>query len=132
MVTDQIADLLTRIRNALIAGHPSVTVPASRKKERILDLLVREGYLASFEQAEDASGKPVLKAQLRYDKRGGPVIREITRISSPGKRIYVNKDSIPKHKGGLGLVVVSTSRGLLSDSEARREGVGGELVCSVF
>jgi small subunit ribosomal protein S8 len=132
MVTDQIADLLTRIRNALMAGHPSVAVPASKSKERILELLIAEGYIANVERGEDEAGKPQLKASLRYDNRGAPVIREITRISKPGKRIYVGKDDIPRSKGGLGIVVVSTSKGILSDQEARKEGIGGELICSVF
>ena len=132
MVTDQIADLLTRIRNALLAGHPVAYSPASTKKERILDLLTAEGYIAGFEKGEDANGKPQLAIKLRYDKRGAPVIRELKRISKPGKRIYVGKDEVPRNRGGLGMLVVSTSKGVVSDKEARKEGVGGELICSVF
>ncbi len=132
MVTDQIADLLTRIRNAHTAGHPSVVIPASREKERLLNLLVEEGFLASVESLKDDADKPVLKAHLRYDDKGLPVIRELKRMSKPGKRIYVGKDDIPRNRGGLGVVVVSTSHGVLADREARKLGVGGELVCSVF
>lgn len=132
MITDQIADLLTRIRNAQRAGHPAVNMPASKKKESLLKLLVDEGYIAGIEQGEDANGKPQIKVYLRYDVHGQPVIREIQRISRPGKRIYVAKDEVPRNKSGLGLVVVSTSKGLLSDQQARKQGLGGELICSVF
>ncbi|HMO18116.1 MAG TPA: 30S ribosomal protein S8 [Oligoflexia bacterium] len=132
MVTDQIADLLTRIRNAQKVGHPFVKVPASKTKERILQLLEREGFVAKVTSEKDDNDKPVLKVGLKYDSAGGPVIRDLKRISSPGKRQYVPCSDIPKVRGGLGLVVVSTSRGMLSDREARKEGVGGELVCSVY
>ena len=132
MVTDQIADLLTRVRNAQRAGHPAVMVPASRSKERILNLFVDEGFVAKVEQVDDAKGKPALKVYLRYQDNGTPVIREVKRISRPGRRIYVGKDEIPRNRGGLGLIVVSTPQGLLSDREARKRGVGGEVVCSVL
>ncbi len=132
MVTDQIADLLTRIRNAQRVGHPVVTVPASRSKERILKLLEAEGFLARVVSDTDDNNKPILRASLKYDQRGKPVIRGIERISSPGKRQYVRCEEIPRIRGGLGVVIVSTSKGMLSDREARKEGVGGELVCSVY
>ena len=132
MVTDQIADLLTRIRNASSAGHLSVRIPASNSKERVIKVLIDEGYLASVERTEDENAKPQLKVQLRYDNRGEPVIREIKRISTPGRRVYVGKEDIPRNRGGLGVLVVSTSLGVMADSEARKQGVGGELVCSVF
>ena len=132
MVTDPIADLLTRMRNAQLAGHPSVTVPASLMKQSVLQLLVEEGFIARFDKQDDAQGKPVLKIFLRYDDRGRPVIKELKRISRPGRRIYVGKDEIPLNRGGLGVTVVSTSKGMLSDQQARKEGIGGELICSVF
>lgn len=132
MVTDQIADLLTRIRNAQRVGHPSVKVPASKTKERILQLLEREGFVSKVFSEKDENEKPVLKVNLKYDNAGGPVIRGLDRISSPGKRQYVSCENIPKVRGGLGLIVVSTSKGMLSDREARKEGIGGELVCSVY
>ena len=132
MVTDQIADLLTRIRNAQRAGHPSVKIPRSKTKLRIVNLLVEEGYVAGVEESEDSAGKPQLKVFLRYDERGEPIIKELKRLSSPGRRVYVGKDGIPRNRGGLGVVVVSTSRGMLSDQQARKDGVGGELICSVF
>ncbi len=132
MVTDQIADLLTRIRNALMAGHPVTYSPASKKKERILELLKTEGFIAGYEDSTDDNGKPQLTIRLRYDSRGNPVIREINRISKPGKRVYVGKDDIPRNRGGLGVMVVSSSKGVISDRQARADGLGGELLCSVF
>ena len=132
MVTDQIADLLTRIRNASRMNHVSALIPASRTKESILNVLLEEGYIASVEATTDANEKPALRVGLRFDQHGSPVIRGIDRISKPGRRIYVKKGEIPVHKSGLGTIVVSTSQGMLSDKETRKRGVGGELVCSVF
>ena len=132
MATDQIADLLTRIRNAQTVGHPTVSIPASKSKEEILKLLQKEGYIANVVKVQDSNDKPALKVMLKYDDADRPVIREIKRVSSPGKRVYVSSEQIPKLKGGLGLTVVSTSKGVLSDRDARKMGVGGELVCSVF
>jgi small subunit ribosomal protein S8 len=132
MVTDPIADLLTRIRNASRARHVTVTVPASKSKERVLNVLKEEGFVDRVDTFKDQSGKSFMKVFLRYDHAGAPVIREIRRLSKPGRREYVRKDQIPYHRGGLGTVIVSTSRGMLSDREARKLGVGGELICSVF
>lgn len=132
MVTDQIADLLTRIRNAQKAGHPTVAMPSSKAKVRLLDVLKTEGFIEDFETVEDDDAKQQIKIYLRYSSGAKPVIREITRLSRPGKRLYVGKDQIPRCRGGLGLVVVSTPMGMLSDREARKAGVGGELICSVF
>ena len=132
MATDQIADLLTRLRNAQRVGHATVVVPASKVKENVLKLLQKEGYIANVVPEKDTNDKPILKVMLKYDDIGRPVIREIKRLSSPGKRMYVRCQDIQKLKGGLGLSVVSTSKGVLSDSEARKQGVGGELICSVF
>jgi small subunit ribosomal protein S8 len=132
MNTDTLADMLTRIRNAALARHPAVSVPASRTKERVLELLIEEGYIASFSHEQDFAGKPVLKIFLRYDRHGGPVIREVRRVSRPGRRVYVKKNNIPRQRGGLGVYIISTSRGMLSDAGARKAGLGGELICSVF
>jgi len=138
MNTDPIADLLTRIRNAMMARHPVTKIPASIMSERILQVLVDEGYIDSFSREEDQStvkkkhGKPVIKIFLRYTDSGEPVVRELNRMSRPGKRLYVGKDDIPRYKSGLGVVVVSTSLGVLSDREARKRGVGGEPLCSIF
>ena len=132
MVTDQIADLLTRIRNAQIARHPSFRMPASKEKFRILSLMVKEGFIEKVSEEKSEAGKPELGVVLKYDKHGAPVINEIKRISSPGRRTYVTCKEIPKVRGGLGVVLVSTSKGVLTDREARKEGVGGELVCSIY
>ena len=132
MATDQIADLLTRVRNAQRAGHPSVSVPASKTKDLVLNVLKDEGYVAATEPTKDTEGKPQIKIHLRYTNDEVPVIRELRRMSRPGKRVYVGHDNIPIHRGGLGLVIVSTSRGMMSDRDARKEKLGGELICSVF
>lgn len=132
MITDPIANLLTQIRNASRAGHVTTSTPDSKKKQAILKVLVDEGYIANFESTKDADGKPRLKIYLRFTNAGKPVVREINRLSKPGRRVYVGKDKLPKFRGGLGVVVVSTSQGMLSDREARKRGLGGELICSVF
>ena len=132
MVTDQIADLLTRIRNAQRVGHPTVTVPASSSKQRILDVLCKEGYLEKVEAETSESNKPVLKVYLRYDSRGEPVIRELQRLSRPGRRFYVPCEKIPVHKSGLGTILISTSKGMVTGREAKTLGIGGELILSVF
>lgn len=132
MVTDSIADLLTRIRNAQMAKHPACFVPASKKKERVLEALVAEGYVERFERVEDKDNKPALKVYLRYESTGVPIVREVNRISKPGRRVYVGSEKIPYCKGGLGTILVSTSQGVLTDQEARKRGLGGELICSVF
>lgn len=132
MSTDQISDLLTRVRNAQTAGHPSATVPGSKTKERILKVLAEEGYIDRFEVFADSEDKGLIKIYLRYSVEGRPAIKEISRISTPGRRRYVPVSRIPVFREGLGLIVVSTSKGMLSDREARKLGVGGELVCSVF
>ena len=132
MITDSIADMLTRVRNASAAGHRSTQIPFSKQKERILSVLVDEGYVESFERIDEDPAKPMLDVQLRYQPTGAPVVRELRRMSSPGRRWYVKKDHIPRHKSGLGVIVVSTSHGVMSDREARKLGVGGELICSVF
>ncbi len=131
MVTDQIADMLTRIRNAQMAGHPSVIIPKSGEKENIANVLLKEGYIEGVETI-DNDGKPVIKLSLRYDDNNQPIIKELTRLSSSGRRVYVGKEDIPQNRNGLGVVIVSTSKGVLSDLEARQLGVGGELLCSVF
>lgn len=138
MVTDPIADLLTRIRNATRVGYPLVSVQASKVKERLLGVLLASGYIHGFERAvekkkkNEKSAKPVIKIQLRYTGAGKPAVREIKRLSRPGKRVYVRSEKIPRHRGGLGTVIVSTSQGMMTDADARQKGLGGELICSVF
>lgn len=132
MYTDPIADLLTRIRNAQRAQHPTVRVPASRTKERILSVLLDEGYIANVEEETFEGNKRDLKVYLRYANDGTPVIRKLDRLSSTGRRLYVSADEVPVYKSGLGTVVVSTSQGMISGVEARKLNIGGELICSVF
>jgi len=127
---DPIADLLTRIRNAQQAGHRTLDVPASKIKEAICKVLEDEGYINGF-AASEADGKPLLRLELRYH-RGRPVIEEIRRVSRPGLRIYKACEDLPKVRGGLGVAIVSTNRGLLTDRAARAAGVGGEVLCTVF
>ena len=130
--TDPIADLLTRIRNGILAGFKVVEVPASRQKEAILKVMNTAGYIGAVERDEKDKGKPNLLVHLKYSNQGDPVIQKLDRLSKPGRRHYVGKDRLPYYKGGLGLVVVSTSKGMMSAQQARQEGIGGEVVCSVF
>tara|TARA_B100000029_G_C16848912_1_gene694746 strand:+ start:142 stop:528 length:387 start_codon:yes stop_codon:yes gene_type:complete len=126
---DPISNLLTGIRNAQSRSKSEVTVPSSSKKIALLELLVREGYLDSISLKEGS--KPEVSIFLKYYE-GKPVIKEIKRLSKPGLREYVSKKDIPLINGGLGIAIVSTSKGLMTDKEAREAGVGGELLCSVF
>ena len=126
---DPIADLLTRIRNAGQARHTELTLPSSKIKKAICQVLKDEGYIDGF--SENAGGKPTLTLELRYHN-GAPVIEEIHRVSRPGLRVYKACDELPSVRGGLGVAIVSTNRGLLSDRAARAAGVGGEVLCTVF
>ena len=132
MVSDQIADMLTRIRNAHKSKHPSVYVAASNTKKAILDVFETEGYIAGYEVVEQKPKIKEFKIKLRYDRRGAPAIKDIVRMSKPGRRQYLGKDDIQRNKGGLGIYVLSTSKGMLTDRQAREQGLGGELICSVF
>jgi small subunit ribosomal protein S8 len=132
MMTDPIADMLTRIRNANTALHDTVEMPASKLKADIARLLEDEGYILGHELREDESGHTRLVVRLKYDRDRRRVISGITRISKPGRRVYADRDSLPRVLGGMGVAVVSTSQGLLSGQEARRRGIGGEVLCSVW
>ncbi len=129
MMTDPIADMLTRIRNAQSARKSSVCIPASNKKARIADVLLQEGYIDGV-SASEKDGKPVLDVTLRY-YQGQPVIETIDRASRPGLRLYKSSSEIPKVNGGLGVAIVSTSKGVMTDRAARKAGVGGEVICYV-
>lgn len=131
MVTDPIADLLNRIRNAAQRGHDAVVVPASKMKGEILRILKEEGFIGPFEKS-DAGGHPAFKIELRYVEQGQPVIAGTARISRPGRRVYVGKQDVPKTRGGLGVTIVSTSKGVMTERECRRAGLGGEVLCSVW
>ncbi len=130
-MTDTIADMLTRIRNALIAKHESVEIPASTMKKAIAQILVDEGYIKSFEVIADGE-KKTIRIQLKYGANKQRVIVGIKRISRPGLRVYARKDEMPKVLGGLGIAIVSTSRGVMTDREARKQGVGGEVLAYVW
>lgn len=129
MMTDPIADMLTRIRNGLAAGKKDVTMPHSKQKEAIAEVLKDEGYIAGYKQAE-AEGKAVLTIELKYFQ-GKPVIEKMRRVSRPGLRIYKSKDDLPKVMGGLGIAIISTSQGVMTDRAARKDGHGGEVLCYV-
>ena len=130
-MTDTIADMLTRIRNALIAKHESVEIPASTMKKAIAQILVDEGYVKNFEVIADGE-KKTIRVQLKYGANKQRVIVGIKRISRPGLRVYARKDEMPKVLGGLGIAIVSTSRGVMTDREARKQGVGGEVLAYVW
>ncbi len=128
-MTDPIADMLTRVRNAQRANKTHVAMPASNAKEAIARVLQSEGYIAGHEITGEAAER-TLNVELKY-YQGSPVIEKIRRISKPGLRIYRDKDSLPVVIGGLGIAIVSTSKGVMSDRQARSEGVGGEVICIV-
>jgi small subunit ribosomal protein S8 len=129
MMTDPIADMLTRIRNGQRAGKVSVLMPSSNLKSSIARVLKDEGFIADF-QVKDESGKTVMSVDLKYYE-GRPVIEDIKRVSRPGLRIYKAKDELPTVQGGLGVAIVSTSKGVMSDRAARAAGEGGEVLCYV-
>jgi len=131
MMTDPIADMLTRVRNATAARKASVDVPWSRHKEEIARVLVQEGYLGAAATIE-AEPRRVLRIDLRYDNQRRPVITGIRRVSRPSLRVYVGMDKIPAVRAGLGINVLSTPKGVLVDRDARREKVGGEVICTVW
>ena len=132
MRTDPIADMLTRIRNAQAIANESVDIPASKFKKAIAGLLVKEGYLKSVEDAEDEKGQPVIRIGIKYGPRRSPIINELTRVSKPGRRAYAKSKAVPVVRGGLGIAILSTSQGLMVDRDARRQNVGGEVVCEVW
>jgi small subunit ribosomal protein S8 len=129
MMTDPIADMLTRIRNGLAAGKKAVLVPDSKLKRSIAKVMKDEGYINDFSQT-DVDGKPQLSVELKYFK-GRPVIEKMRRVSRPGLRIYKAKDDLPTVMGGLGIAIVSTSHGVMTDRAARKAGHGGEVLCYV-
>ncbi len=131
VMTDPIADFLTRIRNANTAMKETVEVPASNVKKGLAEILKSEGFIKEFEYIEDGK-QNVIRMYLKYGSSKERVISGLKRISKPGLRVYVGKDELPKVLGGLGIAVISTSKGLMSDKEARKLGLGGEVVCYVW
>ena len=129
-MSDPIADLLTRIRNAQMAKLPTVSMASSKMKVAIAQVLQDEGYIASY-QVDENGGKPILNIDLKYFQ-GKPVIEEIKRASRPGLRSYKGKENLPKVRAGLGISIMSTNKGLMTETQARAAGIGGEVLCTVF
>jgi len=129
--TDPIADMLTCIRNAVRAGHRRVDIPGSNQKTAIAEALLREHYIDSFRKVEDDK-QGILRIYLKYDAGEIPIITGIERMSRPGRRTYVGKDEIPRVMGGMGTAILSTTRGILTDKEARAQGLGGELLARIW
>lgn len=131
MMSDRIADMLTRIRNAQTAGIEKIELPASNMLLNVAEILKEEGYINAV-KAYNHKGHRYLRLTLRYDDEGQPVIREITRISKPGRRVYAGAEDLPRVRNGYGVAVISTSAGLMTDKKARAAKVGGEVLCTVF
>jgi small subunit ribosomal protein S8 len=129
--SDPLSDLLTRLRNGMRAGHERVDVPASRVKEAVLKVLEEEGFVASFRKVQEG-GRPVLRVGLKNDADGEPIVIGIERVSRPGRRVYAQADAIPSVLGGLGVSIVSTSAGIVTDKKARQSRLGGEVLCNVW
>jgi small subunit ribosomal protein S8 len=132
MLTDPISDMLTRLRNGALARHERVTLPASKLKRNVAEILVSEGFVSSVAGDVDEKGHDVLTLVLKYGRDRAPAIEGIRRVSRPGRRIYVPCTEIPKVRQGMGISVLSTSRGVMSDRDARKQGVGGEVLCEVW
>ena len=128
---DPIGDMITRIRNAQMRTLSNVKIPASKFRAKILDVLKQEGYISNYKVLAETNNKSTFVVNLKYHN-GSPVIKEIKRVSKPGRRIYAKADSISKIQNGLGLAIVSTSMGIMSDNDARSKNVGGEIICRVF
>ena len=129
--TDPIGDMISRIRNAQTRLSSNVKIPASKFRAKILEVLKKEGFISDFKVLSDEKNKGTLTISLKYNN-GVPVIKQINRVSKPGRRIYASASSIPKIQNGLGVAIVSTSKGIMSDNEARTQKVGGEIICRVF
>ena len=132
VTTDPIADMLTRIRNASSSKHKTVDIPASNMKLSIAKILFEEGYIKSFEEIKEENNQGVIRITLKYTEKGKKVIDGLKRISKPGLRVYASKDELPKVLNGLGIAIISTSKGLKTDKEARELGVGGEVLAYVW
>lgn len=130
-LTDPVADFLTRIRNSIRARHQKLDVPASKLKAEIARILKEEGYIANF-KTTDEEGRAILRVYLKYGPNSEPVIRDLSRVSRPGCRVYIGRDEIKRVQGGLGISIMTTPRGVMTGRQARREGVGGEILCEVW
>ncbi|MAQ62000.1 MAG: 30S ribosomal protein S8 [Flavobacteriales bacterium] len=132
MITDPIADFLTRIRNAQMAGHKVVDIPSSNLKKKITEILFDQGYIANYRFDDNTNYQGVIKIALKYDKFKIPAIKKLTRVSKPGLRKYVNNESVPRVINGLGIAILSTSKGVITDKKARELKIGGEVLCHVY
>ncbi len=130
-MNDPLGDMLTRIRNAQMRGRSTVSTPASKLRAWVLDVLQSEGYIRGYEKGADERGHPTLEISLKYYE-GTPVIRELKRVSKPGRRVYAGSQEVPQVRQGLGVSIVSTPKGVMSDADARAANVGGEVLCTVF
>ena len=130
-ITDPIADMLTRIRNASRSKHKSVDVPASNMKKSIADILFKEGYIKAYEEISDDT-QGIIRITLKYDEKGARVIDGLKRISKPGLRVYASKDELPRVLNGLGIALISTSKGIVTDKKARELGIGGEVLAYIW
>ena len=130
-MTDPLGDMLTRIRNGQQARKDSVLTPASKLRARVLDVLQREGYIRGYSDADSQTAQASLRIDLKYFE-GQPAIQHVARVSKPGRRVYSGAQELPRVRNGLGIVIVSTPKGVLSDAEARDQNVGGEVLCQVF
>lgn len=131
MMTDPIADMLTRIRNGNNAKHQSVDIPASNIKKQLAQILVEEGFIKGYDVIDDGK-QGIIRVELKYGKQNEKVISGIKRISKPGLRVYAKSDELPRVLGGLGIAIISTSKGIVTDKFARKEGIGGEVICYVW
>lgn len=130
-VNDPIGDMITRIRNAQMRNKPKVSMPGSKLRERVLEVLKTEGYIRTFTSMAHANGRSELEVELKYFD-GAPVIREISRVSKPGRRVYASVKALPRVNNGLGISILSTPKGVMADHDARDANVGGEIICTVF
>ncbi len=131
MMTDPIADMLTRIRNSVLVKNEKIDIPASRIKVEIAKILKEEGFVKSYKILKDKK-QGILRLTPKYAPDGKPVVSGLKRISTPGRRVYIGKDEVPRVMGGVGIAIITTSKGILTDKECRREGVGGEVLCYIW
>ena len=131
-VTDSIADMLTRVRNGQKAGLETVAMPTSRMKVELARLMIEEGYILKYEITDTEKPSPTLVLSLKYNVRREPAVRGLKRVSKPGRRVYVGSGEIPRVQGGLGVALLTTSHGVITDRQARRQNVGGELLCYIW
>jgi len=132
VMTDPIADMLTRIRNGNTVYHEKVDIPASKLKQEVARILLEEGFIKNVEYTQDGAGHPAIRVFLKYGANKERVITGLKRISRPGLRVYAGKDEVPRVLGGMGIAIISTSKGIMTDKKARHEGIGGEVLCYVW